>query len=275
MRNPAGLSAYSEAPEGASRRTIPFDYAFRYDLTGKAGNVINKTVTVSIEATFVAVSIGYGVVPKVTRITFGPKLASRAPATPPPPSNIPATFLSHFLTAAILKPRLRDIPLGLILDSLDPRLPDTSRLLKRDTGPEAVLKNGLKLNPDVAEVALQNDGNLPLDPGILANLFQVVAAPPENIQFFYAIFDEASGREFQSEPILNIAGLGISNGDRPFRYFAQPITFAPQSTIRMEVREISDFAGELHVSLQGYKVLGGAGTPTGNILRQSRGTRRR
>ena len=102
--------------------------------------------------------------------------------------------------------------------------------------PEAVVKNGIKLNPDMAEFALQNGGNTPLDPSILAKLFQVVAAPPENIQFLYAIFDEGSGREFQSEPILNIAGLGISNGDRPFRYFAKPIIFAPQSTIRLEVQ---------------------------------------
>ena len=119
---------------------------------------------------------------------------------------------------------VRDISLGAVLDGLDSKLPETSRLLKRETGAEAVFKNGIKLNPDIAEFALQKGGNTPLDPSILAKLFQVVGAPPENIQFLYAIFDEGSGREFQSEPILNIAGLGISNGDRPFRYFAQPIT---------------------------------------------------
>ena len=101
--------------------------------------------------------------------------------------------------------------------------------MTRESGPEAVLKNGFKLNLDVAEFALLQGGNVLLTSSILNNLFQVVGAPPENIQFLYAIFDEGSGREFQNEPILNIAGLGISNGDRPFRYFAQPITFAPQS----------------------------------------------
>jgi hypothetical protein len=271
-----GLGAFGEAPEGAARRTIPFDYAFRYELTGTPGNIINKTVTVSIEATFVAVSIGYGVIPKVTPLTFGPKLPA-PPTTPPPPTDIPLLFASLFpITLAPSRvPRLRDIPLGVVLDSLNSRLPDTSRILKRETGAEAVLKNGFKLNPDIAEFVLQNDGRTPLDPDTLENLFQVVAAPPENIQFLYAIFDEGSGREFQSDPILNIAGLGISNGDRPFRYFAQPITFAPQSTIRMEVREVSDFEGELHVSLQGYKVLGGAGTPTGKIFPRAKSIRRR
>jgi hypothetical protein len=92
------------------------------------------------------------------------------------------------------------------------------------------------------------------------------------VQFKYALFDEGSGREFQSEPILNIAGLGSAGGERPFRYFAQPIVFKPRSTIRMEVTEVSDFKGLLQVALHGYKVLGGSDTSTG--LAQ-RGTPRR
>ena len=258
--NPVAFqTGLSEAPDAAPRRTIPFDYAFRYELRGKPGNVLNKTVTVSIEATFVAVSIGYGVVPKVTPIIFGPT--------------------DRQLALLSLKPPLplEDINLNVVLSALEEKLKDTSRVLKGETGPEAVLRNGFKLNPDLAELALRRRGRggVPLDSSLLENLFQVVAAPPENIQFLYAIIDEGSGREFQSEPILNIAGLGISNGDRPFRYFAQPITFTPQSTIRMEVREVSDFEGELHVSLQGYKVLGGAGTPTENSFRRARRIRSR
>jgi len=252
------LSGLNEAPEPPGRRTIPFDYTFRYQLTGRPGNVINKTVTVSIEAPFVAVSIGYGVVPKVTPITFGPadlKILNTGNGT--------------------RQPTLREISLQHIIDSLDPKLIETSRTLTRESGPEAVLKNGFKLNLDVAEFALLQGGNALLDLSILKNLFQVVAAPPENIQFLYAIFDEGSGREFQSEPILNIAGLGISNGDRPFRYFAKPIVFAPQSTIRMEVREVSDFEGELHVALHGSKVLGSAGTPTGRVQQRVGRIRRR
>jgi hypothetical protein len=257
MTRLGSLSGLGEAPAPVGRRTIPFDYAFRYALTGRSGNVINKTVTVSIEAPFVAVSIGYGVVPKVTAITFGP--------SPQP----------VILFGGSIKVALRDISLGAILDGLNAQLPETSRLLKRENGAEAVLKNGIKLNPDIAEFALQNGGSIGLDQGLLASLFQVVAAPPENIQFMYAIFDEGSGREFQSEPILNIAGLGISNGDRPFRYFAKPIVFAPQSTIRLEVREVSDFQGDLHVALHGYKILGSAGTPTGTIQRSAGRIRRR
>jgi hypothetical protein len=227
---------------------IPFDYAFRYELTGVRDNVINKTVTVSIEATFVAVSVGYGVIPKADKINFGPP--------PTPIGSGPVIALQR---------DPRTISFGEILDGL------TRVLGERDLGPRTatVLKNGFKLNPAFAErVLLDGKSNL-VAQKILDELFQGVAAPPEEIQFLYAIFDEGSGREFQSDPILNTAGLGISNGDRPFRYFARPISFAPRSTIRMQVTEISEFQGELHVSLQGYKVLGEAGTPTGRGRRRA------
>jgi hypothetical protein len=252
-------SGFGEALPLTEHRTVPFEYAFRYELSGRPGNVINRTVTVSIEATFVAVSIGYGVIPNVTPLTFGPE-----PSAP--------IFLVH---AGDGQPSLRDIPMGAILDALEKSLPESSRLLKRETGAEATLKNGIKLNPDIAEVALEDGGSGPLAASLLPKLFQVVGAPPENIQFLYALFDEASGREFQNEPILNIAGLGISNGDRPFRYFSTPIIFAPQATIRLEIREVSDFQGELHVALHGYKVLGARGTPTGRVQQRIGRMRRR
>jgi len=233
------------------RRGIPFDYAFRYDLQGKPGNLINSIVTVSIEATFTAVSIGYGVVPKITPIIFGPE---------------PSTGSGDATNSV-----LANVTLGAIIKSLTSQLIATSRTLSKDTGPEAVFKNGIKLNPAVAEIALQNAGSAALSDDVLGKLFQVVGSPAELIQFKYAIFDEGSGREFQSEPILNIAGLGSAGGERPFRYFAQPIIFRPRSTIRMEVTEVSDFQGELHVSLHGYKVLGGSDTPTATGQYRSRG----
>jgi len=253
------FSSSASAPPGNTpeRRGIPFDYAFRYELRGKPGNVINSLVTISIEATFTAVSIGYGVVPKVQPIVFGPE-----PAVP-----VPGVILR------LVPQALLNIPLGDIFRGLERQLTATSTTLKGETGADAVFKNGLKLNPSVAELALQDPENALLSTDVLARLFQVVGSPSELIQFKYAIFDEGSGREFQSEPILNIAGLGSAGGERPFRYFAQPVTFRPRSTIRMEVTEVSDFQGELHVSLHGYKVLGGSDSPTATHQRGS--TRRR
>jgi len=247
----------------APRRTIPFDYAFRFDLEGKPGLVQNSTLEVSIEAAFTAVSIGYGVVPKAQPIIFGlPALAGGVNLFSTPLSDIIETLSTKFdeeikfptpvsFAAAVAPPP--NIEFG----------PKTA----------AVLQDGLRLNPEFAERILLTGGDN-LDEQILREAFQPVGAPPELIAFMYAIFDEGSGREFQSEPILNIAGLGSPDGKRPFRYFALPIEFAPRSIIRMQITEVSAFQGELHVSLQGYKTLGQPGTPTGPRLQRHRRIRR-
>jgi hypothetical protein len=240
MRTQPGLGY---APESETQRAIPFDYTFRFTLEGEPDRVVRSLVTISVEATFIAVSIGYGFVPKLTPIIFGPGV-----------DDVPTGEGS---------PTLRDIDLGSLFESLSAGLDGTQDTLKGETAPAAAFKGGIKLNPQFAELALANGGRAQLTDDVLRNLFQVVTAPSDEIQFLYALFDEGSGREFQSEPLLNTAGLGISNGDRPFRYFARPITFAPLSTIRMDVTEKSDFEGELHVSLHGYKVLGGADAPAG------------
>lgn len=243
----------------AGTREIPFDHAFRYKLTGVPGNVINSTLTVSIESSFTAVSIGYGVVPKVQPIIFGLNQPAARRAT-----------LFSVTTASAPPTRLDQINLGQIMLALNDHLIATETSLRGETSAEAVLRNGIKLNPDIAELALTGLGTANLPADVLERLFQVVASPSELIQFKYAIFDEGSGREFQSEPILNIAGLGSAKGERPFRYFAKPITFSPRSTVRLEITEVSDFVGELHITLHGFKVLGGAGGES-----QARGARRR
>ena len=328
------------------QRAIPFDYTFRFDLKGEPDRVVRSIVTISVEASFTAVSIGYGIVPTVTPIIFGPVIITLNPPTLPPGEVgvlynqtgvtitqtggvAPAIFslsdgaLPNGLTlstggllsgtptvdgvfvftvratdangafgerayalliapppdtgggigilarAAALPPTLpnpqtlREVSVSNLFNGLKRALANTPDPFKGETGSEAALKGGFKLNPQFAELALSNDGQANLSDDVLRSLFQVVSAPADEIQFLYALFDEGSGREFQSEPLLNTAGLGISNGDRPFRYFARPITFDPLSTIRMEVTEKSDFGGELHVSLHGYKVLGSPGSPTG------------
>ncbi len=253
-----------EAPEAVSRRTIPYDYAFRYLLTGKPGHVLSKTVVVSIEASFTAVSIGYGVIPKARSIVFGPRLPPAAPAAP---------------VVAALPPLLERIGLAPVIRGLEEALVGefkaaraTRRFPRQVVDIADVLRTGIRINPKhLNQVLLPN---VVIDPKVLGELFEGVRPPPDLIQFLYAVRDEATGREFQSEPILNTAGLGIADGDRPFRYVAVPITFAPRSIIRLEVTELSEFPGELHVALHGYRVLGGAGTPTGRIRRRRARERR-
>lgn len=335
-------------PEIETQRSIPFDYTFRFDLRGEPNRTHRSVVTVSVEASFTAVSIGYGVIPTVTPVTFGPVTIIVNPPRLPgvqigTPYNqtitaiggvapftfslsagvLPAglslsasgvlsgatTSVGNFLITiratdrdgafgernyvlevspggpvifattagpASTLPNLREVSVSNLLNGLQQALSQTPELFSGETGPEAVFKGGIRLNPQFADLALLNDGLNPLtDLATLQRLFQVVSAPSGEVQFLYALFDDGTGREFQSEPLLNTAGLGISNGDRPFRYFARPITFDPRATIRMEVIEKSDFRGELHVSLHGYKVLGSPGTPTGRTQSGRRRLRQR
>jgi hypothetical protein len=96
-----------------------------------------------------------------------------------------------------------------------------------------------------------------LDPRMLLQCLLVWLC---GIDFKYSIVDSATGRELQNLAIHNIAGLGESSGDRPFRPFAKPMLFMPRSTIRIEIEEVSEgflYAGaELFIVLHGYKILG-------------------
>jgi hypothetical protein len=252
--------AASVATPLAPERTIPFDYAFRFDLEGKPGKVQNTSLEVSVEAAFTAVSIGYGVVPKANPITFGLPVATPASG----PVSLAASSRSLF--SATLVDLLKTLS-----TALDEELEFSRGKIGSKTA--AVLSDGLRFNPEFSERIFLTGGTN-LDARILREAFQAVGAPVERIAFKYELFDQGSGREFQSEPILNIAGLGSPDGKRPFRYYARPIEFAPRSIIRMQITEVSAFQGELHVSLQGYKTLGQAGTPTGSRSQRHRRIRR-
>jgi hypothetical protein len=77
----------------------------------------------------------------------------------------------------------------------------------------------------------------------------------DDVRFLYSIVDSGTGRELQNQPVYNIAGLGIANGERPFRVLHKPMVFLPRSTIRVQVQEISG-RGRLFIVFQGYKLLG-------------------
>jgi hypothetical protein len=263
---PAG---FAEVPGIGDRRAVPFDYLFTFRLNGTPDRVVTETVTVSVEGPFVTRAIGYGAVPDTPQLRFGF------------PSQVPVAG----------RPALPDFPLRAFVESLKAKslvrrgLASAAereiRLSRRATIGvplvETVLRNGFRLNPETADLVLAGllEGKDPaLSDEALQTLFEAVAVPPEQIQFKYALYDQGSGRAFQSDPILNTAGLGISDGSRPFRELVPPITFAPRTTIRMDVIEVSQFPGTLFVALHGYKVLGASGTPT-DVRRQLRRAARR
>jgi hypothetical protein len=250
-------------PGDIAARVLPFDHVFRFALDGEREKTHRETVTVSVETSFTAVSIGYGVVPEVSPVFFGPKPAPPVVlfSSPSPGGTGVATTLSG---------ALRGITFNDLMVALEAAVASAPDVPRGMPALEAALRNGIKLNPKFARVAMLGNGNGALDAASLRELFQVVSPPVEDVQFLYALSDQGTGREFQSDPILNIAGLGAADGKRPFRYFARPITFAPLATIQMEITELSAFRGALHVSLHGYKMLGGARSPAGQRTRAPR-----
>jgi hypothetical protein len=235
-----------------SNRVIPYDYQFRVELDGER-TPRRQMIQVSTEGPFSAVSIGYSVVPALVNFTFGPPL----------PFSNPDSDSSSPLIDIITIGDLRD-GAALAANGL-PAL--RSGAETRDF----ILRAGIQLNPAVAAVALNSRA---LSPDITSRLFQLTGLETE-LQFRYALFDEATGRAFQNEPVLNTAGLGTSTGDRPFRRFSPPITFEPRSVIGLHIEPVSNFAGELFVVLHGYKVLGSVGTTTDpGLLSRRRSTRR-
>lgn len=240
------LARPGEMPVGAGGRVVPFDYSFEYELEGEPEKTHSKTVRVSIEGPFTAVAIGYGIVPKSMPQRFGPGK------------------VEDYETRSINRGEVNvsQVSMGAIVKSFDRALRSAPRFAKGG-GLADLLRNGFRMRRDLADLVANTGGNLTVSLSTLEELFEIVQIPPDQVPFLYSLRDEGSGREFQSQPILSIAGLGISNGDRPFRQFARPIVFEPQTTIRLDVTEKSDFIGGLHFSLQGFKVLGTPGTPTG------------
>jgi hypothetical protein len=337
------LAAFARArapvPSPFSRRTIPFDYHFHFKVFDEKkedksfiDELLTSTVTISVEASFTAVSIGYGLLPRQLRIPFGPseledvdvpppaetaQAAAAEPAVAVAPDHLKegsrprlafdsysefihgrlqtrsadSVFAEAELTLndrlnlfRLVRPEERRIPptpprnfgLGDVFNSLGRVLGEGDFAIRGQMGPRTVqaLKQGFRLNPAIANAILLSDGRDPVDADMLAELFETIEPLPERVQFLYSLRDEGTGREFMSEYQLSTAGLGGSDGQRPFRYFAVPITFSPRSTIRLNIIPKSEFKGELYVVLNGYKILGGAGTPTGRRLRPRRAARR-
>ncbi len=252
------------------RRQIPYDYSFVYKLmdpNDPSKSFVNatqsQTATVSIEAPFTAVSISYALLVPDSDIRFGPGDVSDLERE---------AGGGDIAGGAELKLVPRSLRLGEVIRSLARKLEEQTPKGRSNIGPRSaqILASGIRLSPELAQRFLLSHGEEELDAEDLKELFQPAGMAPERIQFLYALHDEGTGRAFQSDPIFNLAGLGIANGDRPFRYFAAPITFMPRTTIRLDVIPKSEFHGELHVVLHGYKVLGAPGTPTGRVAKRRR-----
>jgi hypothetical protein len=227
------VRSWRAAPQGcpvetfgeAGARAIPFDYITTFELTGNPGTLIEDEISVNVEGGFVATSIGYGlaVEERDVDLTVPAEIISRAPA---PGGGSGDVF------------NLAQLPLSAF--------------------PSSALLDGVRLRPNLLRVALDNNGQLAqaLPINLADKLFERLNRP-EDVMFRYAIFDSGTGRELQNRAINNIAGLGIANGDRPFKKLARPMSFLPRSTIRVQVEERFG-RGTLFIAFQGYKLIGAA-----------------
>jgi hypothetical protein len=287
-RPPQRSAEHAAPPDG---RTVPFDSAFVFKLEGKPGKTHRKPTTVSIESPFVAVSIGYGLIPTLEPVRFGLRRTQEEAAGEEVVEMVAAadlpggdlTIRSRRLEPATV--RFRALPLIRTITPANIRFANIVAGFQTAVRRQAITRRppvvdlyrtAFRFTPRASELlAIAGDEEIELDDGTAQELFETVHAPLEDVQFKYALFDDGTGREFQSEAVLSTAGLGGSTGERPFRYFAQPIRFEPQSTIRMEVTEVTPFEGELYVVLHGYKVVGGLRSTADRAARERRMTRRR
>jgi hypothetical protein len=124
----------------------------------------------------------------------------------------------------------------------------------KDIRPVQTLFDGVRIHPLRVRFAFTSDGRLSRVPqDMLGRMFQSLNLP-DAVRFVYSITDAGTGRDLQNRPVFNVAGLGIANGDRPFRILHKPMMFLPRSTIRVQVREVFG-RGRLFLVFQGYKIL--------------------
>jgi hypothetical protein len=213
-----GEAVQRDIPTG---KLVPFDYISTLDLLGKPDNVVADEVPVSVDGGYVTTALGYSLDPGDIGIQI--ELAN---ATVPP-----------------LNPE--DPPTNLV---------DLHKIRLKDIKPVQTLLDGIRIHPLRVRFAFTSDGRLSRAPNdMLGRMFQSLNLP-DAVRFVYSIADAGTGRDLQNRPIFNVAGLGIANGDRPFRVLHKPMMFLPRSTIRVQVREVFG-RGRLFVVFQGYKIL--------------------
>ena len=285
-----------------STRVVPFDYVATLELIGQPGNRVDEEIPINVEGGFVATALGYGLAVNERHIFIqAGSLDGTLNVTLNNPNSIPnvrlrniATNVDRTLTSGTqsLTVEPGDYEVRVDIGGGDIRRSQKIRLISGLTTtatvnvdasgepevaaatidlkrlplrlfPSDALTSGFRIRPSFLRIAFQNTGEL--STALPANLLDSVFEPlnrPEDVSFRYTIFDSGTGRELENQPINNIAGLGIANGDRPFKKFARPMIFFPRSTIRVTI--IEHFGrGTLFFVFQGYKILGAS--PAGGL----------
>lgn len=207
---------------------MPYDYAATFRLTGRPGHVVEDVITVAPDGAFVAVAIGYGL---DENRTWPVQLFE----TPTDTTLVPGTLT------------LGEIPVSTLMDGV--RVSPSQEPLFFDMEPNGPVAR----RRGFSSQRVSQSG---------ANLLLERVRPKGDIAFLFSMVDSATGRELQDEPLHSLAALGRSDGARPFRAFAQPLSFLPRSTIRLQIIETTEgVTGTLYIVLVGYTILTGSACP--------------
>lgn len=213
---PFGEAVQRDIP---TSKLVPFDYVSTLDLRGKPDTVVEDEVPINVDGGYVATALGYSLDVADTSVQIG---------------------LADVQNRAALE-----------IESE----PDLRTVTLKDIEPVQALLDGIRIHPLRVRFAFTSDGRLSRVPkDMLGRMLQSMNLL-EAVRFTYSIADAGTGRDLQNRPIFNVAGLGIADGDRPFRVLHRPMMFLPRSTIRVQVREVFG-RGRLFVVFQGYKILG-------------------
>ena len=179
MNSPSLARDLAQAQAAPQRKTIPFDYQFHINVFDEkdptksvVNRLLNSTVTVSVEAAFVAVSVGYGFLPQVSKITFGTEF---------PRAISPARLTFGEIIDSLAK-RLGEVrPISEGFSELEAFSTTAPGL---DVGPltERALLGGFQINPAESQHflhILQDGGSM--RPEELAELFQTLDPPPDRV----------------------------------------------------------------------------------------------
>lgn len=217
---------------------IPYDYGAAFKIIGQPGNVVQSVINTAPDSVFVAVAIGYGFEEERGRpLSFAPETQEGIPA---------GTILLGDI-------KLGDLPASALIEGFRVN----RRFEHQFFGFDPAGQNGAAPTGG-RETEFSDD---PVPSALHNGFFQQVKSPAD-ISFLFSMLDSGTGRELQDEPIHNLASLGKSNGERPFRLLAQPITFQPRSTMRLQIIERSQgICGTLFIVLYGYQVIGSSACP--------------
>ena len=198
-------------------RIVPFDYVSTLDLTGRPENLVEDEIPINIDGGYVTTALGYSL-------------------------DVPDTSVQIELESKTDE----------LENEIDPV--DLGSIQLKDIKPVEALLDGIRIHPLRLRFAFTSGGRLSFVPeDMVGRMFQRVNQT-EDVRFLYTITDSGTGRDLQNQPVYNVAGLGIADGDRPFKVLHKPMTFLPRSTIRVQVEEIFG-RGRLFIVFQGYKIL--------------------